>query len=206
MKKLFWFCVSLSGAFFLFCLIAFLCVFLSKYKENSQPPVAETPITAAVPSETLFLTVIFANDEKTLLCDLEITPKNDTVISNSAEINEKYVETTEDEDNTFELYPFIGRCLSVDGKKRNTFILTDNENFSKITDISGGIVYNDNLEGEQLLTGVQVLVRLDRRLFENVCHQIAERTFLTDNRKLFSYITENTVNNLSYPDIYSVYY
>ena len=80
------------------------------------------------------------------------------------------------------------------------------EEIGNLLEKSKGIVYNYNLEGETLLTGNQLVQRLDKNLFESACRQIVFETFSGDLEKIFQFITENTVNNLSYPAVYSAYY
>ncbi len=104
------------------------------------------------------------------------------------------------------LYQFIGRCLDSNTKNTKKYIFTDTKNLQEIADISGGIVYNYKSEEEILLTGNQVVGRLDCKLFESACRQVALKTFSGDFEKIFQFITENTVNNLSYPAVYLAYY
>ena len=199
MKKLFWFAISLSSAFIIFCLVAFLCIFLSNFVNRTDTAPKNTPSTEKANAETVSVAVIFHDNDKTLVCDLEITPKLEKVTSNSVETDNNIILNEG-------LYPFIDKCLNENSHNTEKYILFDAKNLRKITDISKGIVYNYNLEGETLLTGNQLVQRLDKNLFESACRQIVFETFSGDLEKIFQFITENTVNNLSYPAVYSAYY
>ncbi len=203
MKKLFWFAVSLSLAFLLFCLVAFLCFIPSAFADNSDSngkPLSTDDSSAAESSaEALSVTVIFTENSRTLLCNLSVTPKSGQILSHSTEIGAILSENDE-------LYPFLGQCLEMDNRKCDNYILLDGKNFTEIADISGGIVYNDSLEGERLLTGSQALNELDCKLFENACRQIAAESLTDSGPKIYGYITENTVNFLPYPTVYSAYH
>ncbi len=206
MKKLFWFSASLFSAFIIFCLIAFLLLYLSlPYSSGilegngSKAPDTDRLETVEKEAPPLRLSVIFRDSERTLMCDLEITPSLQSVWANAVEISP----SVSAEDG---IYTFISRCLETDRIKRTNYILTDNENFKEIADITGGIVYNDVLEGEKLLTGSQVVKILDLELFESACRQAAFGTFSGNRERLYEYITKNTVHKLSYPEIYSAYH
>lgn len=199
MKKLFWFAISLSSAFIIFCLVAFLCIFLSNFVNRTDTAPKNIPSTEKVNAETVSVAVIFHDNDKTLVCDLEITPKLKKVTSNSVETDNNIILNEG-------LYPFIDKCLNENSHNTEKYILFDAKNLREITDISKGIVYNYNLEGETLLTGNQLVQRLDKNLFESACRQIVFETFSGDLEKIFQFITENTVNNLSYPAVYSAYY
>jgi hypothetical protein len=199
MKKMFWFAISLSSAFIIFCLVAFLCIFLSNFVNRTDTAPKNTPSTENVNAETVSVAVIFHDNDKTLVCDLEITPKLEKVTSNSVETDNNIILNEG-------LYPFIDKCLNENSHNTEKYILFDAKNLREITDISKGIVYNYNLEGETLLTGNQLVQRLDKNLFESACRQIVFETFSGDLEKIFQFITENTVNNLSYPAVYSAYY
>lgn len=206
MKKLFWFAISLSSAFIIFCLVAFLCVFLSNFSNRTETTPKNNTSTVKENAETVSVAVIFHDDNKTLICDLEITPKLEKVTSNSVEINNN---TSNSDNNVIlseGLYPFIGKCLQENAPNTEKYIFTDSKNLREIADISKGIVYNYSLEGETLLTGNQLLQRLNGELFESACRQIVFETFSGNLEKIFQFITDNTVNNLSYPAVYSAYY
>ena len=206
MKKLFWFAISLSSAFIVFCLVAFLCVLLSNLGNNANTEPKNNSSTIKHNAETVSVAVIFHDDNKTLLCDLQITPKLQILSSHSIEINGTNAEFNERTNSNEGLYPFIGKCLDQNVKNTKKYIYTDTKNLQEIADISGGIVYNYNLESETLLTGNQVVEILDCNLFESTCRQVAFKTFSGNLEKIFQFITNNTVNNLSYPAVYSAYY
>ena len=205
MKKLFWFAISLSFAFIVFCLVAFLCIFLSDFVNRTEAEPKNTPSTQKINAETVSVAVIFHDNDKTFVCDLEITPKIEKVTSRSVE-----TDNTANSDNNVllneGLYPFISKCLNENAPDTEKYIYCDAKNLREIADISKGIVYNYSLGGETLLTGNQLVQRLDKNLFESACRQIVFETFSGNLEKIFQFVTENTVNNLSYPAVYSAYY
>ena len=206
MKKLFWFAISLSFAFVVFCLVAFLCIFLSNFVNRTDTTPKSNTSTVKPNAETVSIAVIFHDNNQTLICDLKITPKLEKVTSRSVEIDNN----TADSDNNVilneGLYPFISKCLNENAPDTEKYIYCDAKNLREIADISKGIVYNYSLGGETLLTGNQLVQRLDKNLFESACRQIVFETFSGNLEKIFQFVTENTVNNLSYPAVYSAYY
>ncbi len=199
MKKLFWFAISLSFAFVVFCLVAFLCILLSNFVNRTDTAPKNNTSTEKVNAETVSVAVIFHDNDKTLVCDLEITPKLEKVTSNSVETDNNIILNEG-------LYLFIDKCINENTPDTEKYIFCNAKNLREIADISKGIVYNYNLEGEILLTGNQLVQRLDKNLFESACRQIVFETFNGNLEKIFQFITENTVNNLSYPAVYSAYY
>lgn len=206
MKKFFWFAISLSSAFIIFCLVAFLCLFLSDFNDHTEATPKNNTSTVKDNAETVSVAVIFHDNEKTLMCDLEITPKLEKIISHSVEIDKNNADLDKNIILNEGLYLFIGKCLDENTPNTEKYIFTDAKNLREIADISNGIVYNYKSEGEILLTGSQLVERLDGELFESACRQIVFETFSGNLEKIFQFITENTVNNLSYPAVYSAYY
>lgn len=206
MKKLFWFAISLSFAFVVFCLVAFLCILLSDFVNRTDTAPKNNTSTEKVNAETVSVAVIFHDNDKTLVCDLKITPKLEKVTSNSVEIDNNTANAVNNIILNEGLYPFIDKCLNENAPDTEKYIFCNAKNLREIGDISKGIVYNYSLEGETLLTGNQLVQRLDKNLFESACRQIVFETFSGDLEKFFQFITENTVNNLSYPAVYSAYY
>lgn len=206
MKKLFWFAISLSSAFVVFCLVAFLCLVLSNLGNSTDATPKNNTSTVKQNAETVSVAVIFHDGSKTLLCDLEITPKLRKIKSHSIEINSDNTDNDKILNLSKGVYPFIGKCLDENFKNTEKYIFTDTKKLQEIADISGGIVYNYNSEEEILLTGNQIVEQLNCKLFESTCRQVASKTFSTGFEKIFQFITENTVNNLSFPAVYSAYF
>ena len=110
MKKLFWFAISLSSAFVVFCLVAFLCLVLSNLGNHTETTPKNTPSTVKPNAETVSVAVIFHDGSKTLLCDLEITPKLEKIKSHSIEINSNNIKFSENVNLNEGLYQFLRLC------------------------------------------------------------------------------------------------
>lgn len=202
MKKLFWFLISLSAAFVFFCSVAFLCLILPNLseKENIVP---ETPKKAETTEPTcLQISVIYPKSDRLLMCDLLIIPASSEVTAKSVDLPENLSKNPQSLLSQEGLYPFIGQCLASDGTLRRKYILIDRKNLVNIADISGGIVYNDKIQGEILLTGSQADDILDNILFQEACRQMAKSAVTGDFEEVFRLLADSTVNNLSYPEFY----
>ena len=202
MKKLFCFLISLSASFIFFCSVAFLCLILPNLPEKENN-VSEIPQkTQATEPICLQLSVIYPKSDRLLMCDLFIIPASNEVKAKSVDLPENLSKNAQGILSQEGLYPFIGHCLASSGSLCRKYTLIDRKFLIKIADISGGIVYNDKLQGDILLPGSQTDDILDNSLFLEACRQIAERAVNGDFEEIFRLLAASTVNNLSYPEFY----
>ena len=202
MKKLFCFLISLCAAFVFFCSVAFLCLVLPNLPEKENDASEISPKTETTEPTCLKISVIYPKSDRLLMCDLLIIPASNEVKAKSVDLPENLSKNAKGILSQEGLYPFIGQCLASDGTLRRKYILIDRKNLVKIADISGGIVYNDKIQGEILLTGSQADDILDDSLFQEVCRQMAKSAVTGDFEEVFRLLADSTVNNLSYPEFY----
>lgn len=205
MKKIFWFAVSFGAALLLFCAVALICILLSAVNSDREPEIADNPITVKASTESLDLLAVYRNEDSVFACKLDITPHNSAVKATTVDLSEIFNREPAEVLDYEGFYPFIGKCFKILEEKDCKFVMINRENFIKITDICGGIVYNTNMGTESLLTGVQADRVLTSDSFTQICSQVAETALNGEMHKIFSYLADNTKNNLSYPEIYSAY-
>ncbi len=196
LKKFAVFAASVGGALVLFLTAAVISVTVSMYSEsNHGSTISDTTDSADAVQNgaTVNVTAVYYNEEKLLAAEVEICLSEGSA---KAELV-----------NTEAFHKALGQaklleCANIDPKRQN-FVILDEKIFSEIADRYGGLVYNESGVGEVLLTGHQANARLDGVSFSNFCEQIVENACRNDVRYLFSYLADNTVNNLSYPKFYN---
>lgn len=202
MKKIYWFALSLGTAFLVFCAAAFLCLFLSTLDDEEKVNLQNEIVVDEKEPLSLKLLIIFTDSEPIPAAKLTVTPKNGTYTAETVSLESVFDRSAAETIDSEGTYPFIGRCLKQAGSGVDGFILLDSRNFIKIADRCDGMVYNDVTGSEVLLTGGQALSLLDSHNFTNFCAQAAEYALNGGMYTLFSYLADNTINNLSYPALY----
>lgn len=98
------------------------------------------------------------------------------------------------------LYPF---CSAVMGKSATepTFVKFNAETFIKTTDRFQKIVYNNEQDGELLLTGVQANEKLSAQNFGFFCSVLGEEMLKRNSASDFLFICNNLENNISLPQL-----
>lgn len=204
-KKIFWFAVSLGTALLLFCAVAFACILLSAVSSDREPEKSDKPITVKASEQPLNLLAVYRNEESVFACRLDIKLYDNSVRTVTVDLAKNLNRDPAEALDSEGLYPFIGKCLEALGESNCRFVVINRENFIKITDICGGMVYNTNTGAENLMTGVQADSILTPDSFTLFCSQVAETALDGEMQKIFSYLADNTQNNLSYPELYSAY-
>ncbi len=157
---------------------------------------ADTPTETADQSADLL--VVFKDSDRVLASTLTVWLDRGKVAAEAVNLTDELIETLDTEG----VFPFLGRCFAQTDQKRQKYIVFDGENFSKITDIYGGLVYNESGSGEVLLTGGQAVAVLTDESFPTFCKQLTEKLLGKNAVDGFRLVANTTLNNLSYPEFF----
>lgn len=144
------------------------------------------------------LLVVFKEDDRVLAATLTVWLDSGKVAAETVNLTDELITTLDAEG----IFPFLGRCFAQTDQKRQKYIVFDGENFSKITDIYGGLVYNESGSGEVLLTGGQAVAVMTNESFPTFCKQLTQKLLGKNAVDGFRLVANTTLNNLSYPEFF----
>ena len=213
MKKIIWFIISMLISTAILGFTAAVCLYFSgafgfltdSEDKNSINQAENIPESRNLASDTSIL-AIFSEGQRLETCIITVDFAAKKVDVSVPDIdgynneNSAYVLQNEG------LYPFVSRCFAAAGQNVESFLLINSENFVKITDKCRGIVYTCSDIGTVLLTGSQAECLINSENFAYFCSQLTEYALAYNKNELFSYLANNTVNNLSYPKFYDLIY
>ncbi len=202
LKRFVYFALSVGSAAVIFLLVAAIVVGVTFLPKESLGNDTKNPSDIGLPTEdasqNTVLLAVFWDGDTVLASKLTAYLNNGTVTAETLKISPQLTETLE----TNGVLPFLEECFAEFFEGRQKYIVFDGEIFAKITDIYGGLVYNESGMGDVLLTGGQVTSILTAENFSLACKQLGEK-MLTKNRvDGFRLLANSTLNNLSYPDFF----
>lgn len=197
MKRFAIFAVATAAAFLLFLLVAAVAVGVSLWQKGDTAT-ENRPEAAKPPSQTVLLLAVLHESDRTFASLLRLDPDSRTV--------EASVVTPPENGAEHGIYSLLGRLKAQLGQKTLKYTVFDGKKFAEIADSCGGLVYNESGTAPRLLTGGQAEQLLDPRIFSHFCRGIAEYFLKTNPKKGFSAVLNTSVNNLSYPEFYDIFY
>ncbi len=183
-------------AFAAFSAVASAVLFsvLLKTGLTSQPE-GEAPLSSV--QRTADLLVLYREGETAFACELSLNFTAKTAESTLTDTPK--VPTAEGD------FAFAERCRTLTANKPEYFVVLSQESFVKIADKSHGLVYNNGNESF-LLTGLQAAELLSEERFAEFCEKIANSALESNLESYFRLLTQATVNNLSFPELYNTVY
>lgn len=149
--------------------------------------------------KTAVLLAVFSDGGTVFASKIEASFTDGTVTAEALSLPDELVETL----NTDGVFPFLGQCFAEFFDSRQKYIVFDGKILSKITDIYGGLVYNNGV-GEILLTGSQAVKALTKENFSAFCRQLGEKLLQKNATEGFRLLANTTLNNLSYPQFFEM--
>ena len=197
MKRFAVFAVATAAAFLLFLLAAAVAVGVSLWQKGDTAD-EDRPEAADTPSQTGALLAVLHENDRTFAALLQLDPDSGTAKAS--------VVTPPENGAEHGVYSLLGALKTKIGKKSVKYAVFDGKKFAEIADSCGGLVYNESGTAPRLLTGGQAERLLDPVLFSRFCRYLAEYFLKTDPKTGFSAILNTSVNNLSYPSFYDIFY
>ncbi len=204
-KKQLSFTISFFIAFILFA-ITFLTILFFPFINNKNSKTAPDPLYENTIHN--FRTIaIFIDDTHLFGSTVTINPATLEVTTNEINLhknsnNKNYLEIFDNEG----LFPLVSAVKStIPDSNEYNFVIFNTENFSKIADIIGGLVYNEGDGQLRLLTAIQAIEIMSSRLFNDFCCQAAEKLLYLGSTKAYYTIQNFCPNDICYPDIYTTF-
>ena len=198
MKKLLMFVLSLGLAVALFLSVAAVSITLSLYSRSDSSETESTPNINTVDSpenglKLYNVAVILKTEENVYAADV--------TFNRSGYVEAKKMTVSQDVNGLSETE--LLKSAGID-KSLQKYIIFDQKIFVETTDRCGGLVYNDGVKGEVLLTGAQSIEKLDPNVFCNFCEQLAKKAFKDKAMSTFLFLVDNTSHNITFPEIYEM--
>lgn len=227
MKNIFAFAASFTAALILFCFAAVLCFGMSsgfgavsglfsgrdvggdKDVDGTAAPNDGTLNSETGGAENIYVIAVYCDFEKDemFICGLDISPKAGDVtavpLSFDISIGEKTFKEIYETDGIYRLASEAGEFC---GKKQVRFIKFTPETFEKIADRTRGLVYNDDIGHDVLLTGRQAEALFTDDNFAKFCRQMTEKALENGVEKEFRAAVNLCENDFSYPELYRILY
>ncbi len=152
-------------------------------------------------SSIISFTAVLTGDEEILACRVTACTETGTAVAESIDVVEVLQSEPEDFVTENGLYPLLGAVSRQGDGEKGRFVAVKREKFAKIADICQGIVYNK--EGHEIsLAGIQAAKSVNCDNFAEFCVSLTEAAMDIGVFYVFSFVADNTVNNLSYPAFY----
>ena len=198
MKKVLIFTLSLGLAVALFLAVAAASITLSLYsRSDSSATESKSQInTVDSPENELVLysvAVILKTDSGVYAANLLFNPQG-YVESQKIELAQNLPDGS-----SLELL----NSANIDPKTQK-YMIFDQKIFAETTDRCGGLVYNEEVKGEVLLTGAQTVEKLNENNFTVFCEQLVKKVFKDNALSTFLYLADNTQHNVTFPEVYNI--
>lgn len=156
-------------------------------------------------TEGLSVLVIFfePSTNELYLSDCEVSSVDWQLTAVPLELGEDMSETVKSLLSNGDVFSAVDCIKTHFSKNLQNFIKFDGESFRKIADRMNGVVYNEN-DYEVLLTGIQVLKRMDSLVLSQSLMQFYDTVSHRNVLNELLYIVNNTENNFSYPMLYDL--
>ncbi len=202
MKTVLRFALSLGIALAFFCSLAVLMLFV--LSSNKKSEIAENGSKASAAdgeNRRVCFTAVLLSDPVSA-CRVTLDLESNHATAEGIDL-EKTLGQDSDTVRLEGLYPMLGR-LTENAPDLGRYIAVSEEIFAKITDRVGGIVYNKN-GTDILLTGIQAVSLAKNGEFAVLCRSLAEAAVSHGLYDCFKFVSNNSVNNLSYPKAYNFF-
>ena len=198
MKKLLMFVLSLGLAVALFLSVAAVSITLSLYSRSDSSEAESTSQITTVDSpenglKLYNVAVILKTEEKVYAADVSF--------NRNGYVEAKQISVSQDVNGLSEVE--LLKSANID-KSSEKYIIFDQKIFSETTDRCGGLVYNEGVKGDVLLTGAQCIERLDEKLFCDFCEQLVKKGFKDNALSMFLFLADNTSHNVTFPEVYEI--
>lgn len=205
MKKLFYFTISISVTVIIFLMIALIVLGIGAFRITHEKTSSPSAPKQSVATKSVDVAVILADGDKCFVTGLSVDRNGKMSFStfDLQQTNDPITLKAIIDSEGF--YRLIGRLSSTSKANELKYIILDGKNFAKITDMYGGIVYNNNTNYTVLLTGEQARQVLTADNFTKICADILKKAYEKNFGEFFVYLCNNTENNLSYPEFYNIY-